>query len=64
MTTTFSIIGIMCLIFAVGAIDGGYNCYLADWGYDNSIGKKEFLRRSQQIINQTDFIDILKNYGN
>ena len=25
MTTTFSIIGIMCLIFAVGAIDGGYN---------------------------------------
>ena len=25
MTTTFSVIGIMCLIFAVGAIDGGYN---------------------------------------
>ena len=24
MTTTFSVIGIMCLIFAVGAIDGGY----------------------------------------
>ena len=25
MTTTFSVIGIMCLILAVGAIDGGYN---------------------------------------
>ena len=25
MTTTFSVIGIMCLIFAVGAIDCGYN---------------------------------------
>ena len=25
MTTTFSVIGIMCLIFAVDAIDGGYN---------------------------------------
>ena len=25
MTTAFSVIGIMCLIFAVGAIDGGYN---------------------------------------
>ena len=25
MTTTFSVIGIMCLILAVGAIYGGYN---------------------------------------
>ena len=25
MTTTFSVIGIMCLILAVGAIDGVYN---------------------------------------
>ena len=25
MTTLFSVIGIMCLILAVGAIDGGYN---------------------------------------
>ena len=25
MSTIFSIIGILCLIFAVGAIDGGYN---------------------------------------
>ena len=25
MTTIFSIIGIMCLILSVGAIDGGYN---------------------------------------
>ena len=25
MTTTFSVIGIMCLILAVGAIDGGDN---------------------------------------
>ena len=25
MTTLFSIIGILCLVLAVGAIDGGYN---------------------------------------
>ena len=25
MTTFFSIIGILCLVLAVGAIDGGYN---------------------------------------
>ena len=25
MTTTFSVIGILCLVLAVGAIDGGYN---------------------------------------
>ena len=25
MTTTFSVIGIMCLILAGGSIDGGYN---------------------------------------